>query len=216
MKKFLVLTLLVFGITFIYAQDKTAKEYKIEGAEAYKAKDYAKGLNAFENSIILYEAEGKTDTSLYYNAGACAYKVKEYDKALGFFDRSIELSYKTCTAYLYKANALKKQKNYGEMEAICNIGIEKCNKSKSKFEGILFNYYLKSGLKTFNNAAKMQSNITPLATSDPDKYKAEMVKVTKEFENSLPMLKKAQQINSDDANCNNAIKQANDIISESK
>jgi tetratricopeptide (TPR) repeat protein len=214
MKKFLVLALLIFGISSIYAQDKTAKEYKIEAADFYKAKDYANGLASFEKSIELYEAEGKTDTSLYYNAGACAYKVKSYDKALAFFDKSIELSYKTCTAYLYKANTLKKQKNYEEMEATCNIGIKNCDKNKSKFEDILFNYYLKAGLKTFNNAAKIQSDITPLATSDPEKYKTEMEKVKKEFSKSLPMLEKAQAIDPDDANCNNAIKQANDIINE--
>lgn len=215
MKKFLVLALLIFGISSIYAQDKTAKEYKIEAAEFYKVKDFANGLSSFEKSIALYEAEGKTDTSLYYNAGACAYKIKSYDKALSFFDKSIELSYKTCTAILYKANTLKKQKNYKEMEATCNIGIEKCDKNKSKFEDLLFNYYLKAGLKTFNKAAKIQSDITPLATSDPAKYKTEMEKVKKEFGKSLPMLKKAQAINPDDANCNNAIKQAKEIMSGS-
>ncbi|MBN2172936.1 MAG: hypothetical protein JW731_02310 [Bacteroidales bacterium] len=213
MKRVLVTVLLILGVSFVYAQDKTAKDYKIEGADAYKAKDYQKGLTSFEQAINLYEAEGKIDTSLYYNAGICAIKVDNFEKAVSYFNKSSELDYKVCNSELYKANALMKLENYGEMEKVATAGIAKCPKDKSKFNDLLFQYYLKSGLDIFNGAAKMQAEVTPLATSDPEKYKEEMVKVKDEFKKSLPYLEKAKAIEPKDENVNKAINQANEIIS---
>ena len=212
MRELTVIAIMVFAVSIAQAQDKTAKEFKIEGADAYKAKEYQKGLDSFEKSIALYEAEGKTDTSLYYNAGVCAYKVKSYDKALGFFDKSLSLKYKSCNSLLYKANALKKQKKYDEMEATCNEGISKCSRSQDKFNTILFKHYLKTGLSIYNNAAKMQSSANQYASSDQAKFETEMAKVKNEFKRSLPMLEKAHKIDPDDANCKNALKGAYEIL----
>ena len=212
MKKLLFAVVLVIGITSLNAQDKTAKDYKIEGADAYKAKDYAKGLSSFEKSIQMYEAEGKIDTTLYYNAAICAIKVKEYQKSVDFFNKSIGYDYKTCKSTLYKANALDKLENYEEMETVCTEGVTQCPKYKSKFNEIVFNYYLKSGLEVFNEAAKMQSVATPLAQSNPDEYKAEMEKVKAKFNDSLPMLEKAHDLNPKDESCKNALKQAYELL----
>lgn len=212
MKNLLFAIILVFGISSLYAQDKSAKEYKIEAAEAYKSKDYQTGLNSFEKSIQLYEADGKIDTTLYYNAAICAIKVKDYEKASTYFTRSIELDYKTCKAQLYKASALKKLERNDEMEALCLDGIEKCPKYKNKFNELLFQQYLVAGLDIFNGAAKMQADVTPLATSDPDKYTAEMEKVKAEFNKSLPMLEKAYEIDPSDENVIKALKQAYEIL----
>lgn len=212
MKKLLIAVVLVIGFTSLNAQDKTAKDYKIEGADAYKAKDYATGLSSFEKSIQMYEAEGKTDTTLYYNAAICAIKVKEYQKSVDFFNKSIEFGYKTCKANLYKANALNKLESYEEMETVCNESRTKCPKYKSKFDEIVFKYYLKSGLEIFNEAAQMQSTATPLAQSNPDQYKEEMVKVKAKFTESLPLLEKAHEIKPDDENCKKALKQAYELL----
>lgn len=212
MKKILFAIALVIGVTTLYAQDKSAKEYKVEAAEAYKAKDYQTGLNSFEKSIQLYEAEGKTDTTLYFNAAICAIKVKDYDKSVAFFDRSIELGYKDCKSKLYKANALKGKGDMATMETVANDGIQTCPKYKSKFGDLLFQYYLKSGLDIFNAAAKMQADATPLAQSDPDGYTAAMEKVKAEFNKSLPMLEKANSIKPDDENCKKALKQAYELL----
>ena len=212
MKNLLLTVVFVLGVVILNAQDKTAKDYKIEGAEAYKVKDYQTGLSSFEQAINLYEADGKTDTSLYFNAAICALKVKDYDKSISFFDRSIELNYKSCKSVYYKATVLKKKEDYTTMEQVCNDGISKCPKYKDKLNDLLFQYYLMSGLDVFNGAAKMQADVTPLASSDPDKYKLEMEKVKGEFNKSLPMLEKAQTIKPDDENCNKAINQAKEII----
>ncbi|HPE56435.1 MAG TPA: hypothetical protein P5514_14475 [Bacteroidales bacterium] len=212
MKSLLFAVILVLGISTLNAQDKSAKDYKIEAADAYKAKDYQKGLTSFEKSIQLYEADGKIDTTLYYNAAICAIKVEDYEKAVTYFTRSMELEYKSCKAQLYKANALKKLDRTDEMVTLCEDGLQNCQKYKTKFNELLFQNYLVAGLDIFNGAAKMQADITPLATSDPDKYTAEMEKVKAEFNKSLPLLEKAYAIDPADENVKKALKQAYEIL----
>ncbi len=212
MKRIFFVLVLIISVTTLFAQDKSAKDYKIEAAEAYKAKDYQTGLSSFEKAIQLYEADGKIDTTLYYNAAICAIKVKEYPKAVTYFDRSVDLDYKPCKSKLYKANAQKGADDYAAMEATCNEGIQSCPKYKSKFNELLFQYYLMSGLEVFNNAAKMQADATPLAQSDPDAYKSEMEKVKAEFTRSLPMLEKANSIDPQDENCKKALMQAYELL----
>jgi len=212
MKKLVLAVILLFGITLVNAQEKTAKEYKIEGVDASKAKDFQKGLTAFETAITLYEKEGKTDTALYYNVGVCAYKVKEYDKAVSYFDKTINLNYKSCNAYLYKANILNKQKKYDEMQKVCATGTSRCPKYQSKFNKILFNYNLKTGIGIYNTAAKKQSAAAQYASSKPDKYKSEMTKVKSEFKKALPYLEKAHKLNASDETCKKALKEVYTIL----
>lgn len=212
MKKLALSMILTLAVSVLFAQDKTARDYKIEGAEAYKAKDYQKGLDAFEKAIELYSAEGKTDTSLYYNAAVCAIKVKNYEKAAELFDQSIAFDYKTCKAKLYKANALKILDRGDDLVELCNDGVTNCPKYKSKFNELLFQHYLSGGLEIFNQAAKQQAEITPLATSDPDKYTAEMEKVKARFNEALPLLEKAYEIKPDDENVKKALAQTYEIL----
>jgi tetratricopeptide (TPR) repeat protein len=213
MKKLFITIVFLCGISLtIFAQEKTAKDLKVEALEAFKAKDYQKGFDGFSQAIKMYESEGKIDTSLYFNAGVCAFKVEQYDKCIPYFDRSMELGYKTCIALLYKANALKKLEKNTELEQVCNQGMSTCKENADKFKDLLFQYYLMSGLDIFNKAAKMQADVTPLATSDAEKYKAEMVKVKAEFTKSLPMLEKAHEIIPTDENCKKALKQAYELL----
>ena len=115
-------------------------------------------------------------------------------------------------AQLYKANALKKLDRTDEMVTLCEDGLQNCQKYKTKFNELLFQNYLVAGLDIFNGAAKMQADITPLATSDPDKYTAEMEKVKAEFNKSLPLLEKAYAIDPADENVKKALKQAYEIL----
>jgi tetratricopeptide (TPR) repeat protein len=213
MKKFFLFTLVLLGGALMAnAQDKTAKDYKIEAADAYKAKDYKKGLSSFEQAIALYEAEGKTDTTLFFNAGICALKIEDYEKSVKLFDRSIALNYKECKSMYYKATSLKKLGRNAEMETICNDGVAKCAENAADFNELLFQYYLASGLDIFNAAAKKQAEVTPLAKTDAEKYKAEMEKVKADFASSLPMLEKANKINPTNEDCKKALKQAYELL----
>ncbi len=211
MKKILLFPI-IFGVAFASAQEKSAKDLKIEAASAYEAKDYQKGLDSFEKAIKLYEADQKVDTTLYYNAAVCAVKVNNYDKALTYFNKSIELDYKPCRSLLYKADMLNKLGRTAELEAICSSSSAKCPQYKSKFNEILFQNYVVSGLEIFNNAAKQQAEVTPLAKTNPEKYTSEMEKVKAEFTRSLPDLEKAHNLNPKDENCIKALKQAYEVL----
>ncbi|MBN1337844.1 MAG: hypothetical protein JXA03_00895 [Bacteroidales bacterium] len=195
-----------------WSQDKTARDYKIEAAEAYNAKDYVKGLEAFEKAIVLYEDAGEIDTSLYFNAAVCAYKSDDYEKAVSYFTTSLNMGYKSCSAMLFKANSLRKLEKYDEMEEICNQGTATCKGSADKFNEILLNYYRKEGLEIYNNAAKVQAAATPLIQSDKAKYDSEMEKVKTEFRRALIWLNKAKNIDPADQSVNDAIDGANKVI----
>jgi tetratricopeptide (TPR) repeat protein len=211
-KVFLLLAVFIGGFMLANAQEKTAKDYKIEGVDAYKAKDYKKAFSSFDKAISLYEAEGKTDTSLYFNAGLCALLSDDFNKSIPFFDSSVKFNYKTCKALLYKATALKKLERYSDMEEVCTSSVANCTENASDFNDLLFQYYLASGLDIFNAAAKKQAEVTPLAKTDAEKYLAEMEKVKAEFTNSLPMLEKANKINPANDDCKKALKQAYELL----
>jgi tetratricopeptide (TPR) repeat protein len=212
MKQMLVIWMVILSFNLAQAQDTTARDYKIEGADAYKEKDYAKALTAFEKAIDLYEADGITDTTLYYNVGLCAIRIDDHEKSVTYFNRSIELGYKECYAQLYAANSLRRLDRNEEMKTLAEDGVKKCPDLAGKFNELLFQYYLVSGLEIFNNAAKMQAEITPLASSDPDRYISEMEKVKDEFRRSLPLLESAYELDPNDENCKKALKQAYEIL----
>lgn len=212
MKRLIVILMVILSLNLAHTQNKTARDYKIEGADAYKAKDYAKALSAFEKAIGLYEADGTTDTTLYYNVGLCAIRIEDHQKSVIYFNRSIELGYKECQAQLYVANSLRRLDRNDEMKTLAQDGLKKCPDLAGKFNELLFQYYLVSGLEIFNNAAKMQAEITPFASSDPDRYLSEMEKVKAEFNRSLPLLESAYELDPNDENCKKALKQAYEIL----
>jgi len=197
-----------------YTQEMSARDYKLEAAAALEAKDYAKGLEAFENAIFLYEDAGELDTSLYFNAGVCAYRVDDFEKAMEYFTTSIQMDYRICNALLYKANSLNKLERFEEMEDICNQGIAACSGASSKFNTILFNYYRKQGLEIYNNAARIQAAGASYIESDKARYDSEMEKARAEFEQALVWLNKAKKIDDSNDNVNKAIQGAQKVLQE--
>jgi tetratricopeptide (TPR) repeat protein len=194
------------------AQEKSANDYKLEAAEAYKANDFAKALTGFEKAIELYNQQEKIDTTLYYNAALSAFKLSQWDKAVSYFDHSIRLDYRTCNAYLYKGNALKKAEKFDQMEATLNEARGKCPDMKDKYNDILFNYYLKNGLDFYNKGSKIQSSANGLAKTDQNKYQAEIDKAKTEYRKALPHLEKAYSINPIDKNVTTALKASYEIL----
>ena len=192
MRRMIFVLALLVGFGVMNAQDKTARDFKIEGADALKTKDYTAALPAFEQAIKLYEADSKPDTTLYFNAGYCAYKTKDYAKANTFFDKSIELGYKKCKAKYLKVAILKKEKKSDEMLVLAEDGASSCAKMKPKFTKIIAGHHKKVALKSFNNASKKLAKTNALAKSNPKKFKTEMIKIQQLFKEVLPLLEKAK------------------------
>lgn len=206
----------ILGIILIggnlFAQDKTARDYKIEGAEAYSAKDYAKALEAFENAIALYEKSGEIDTALYFNAGVCAYKVDNYEKAESLFETSVNLVYKPCKAMLFRTNSLRKLERYDEMEKVADKGVASCPKSADKFNDILFGYYMKEGLELYNDAAKVQADAVTYIESDNEKYKQKMARAKEGYQQAMPYLKKANNLDPANQSVSKAMQAAKQML----
>ncbi len=199
MRKIAFLLVLLVGFGAVNAQEKSARDFKIEGADAYKAKDYATALTAFEQAIKLYEADNDADTTLYFNAGYCAYKTKDFEKANGYMKTSIELNYKVCKAKLLLTSILKKQKKTSEMLVMAEEGAKTCPKNRAKFNKIIAGHHKKVALKAYNNASKKLAKVNTLAKSNPAKFKTEMIKVQKMFKNALTLLEKAKSYKAEQA-----------------
>ena len=206
-----VLSFLVIGAGMLNAQEKSAKDFKIEGAAAYKQKDYKTALVAFEQAIKLYEADNNIDTTLYFNAGYCAYKTKDYDKAFDYLNTSLKMNYKPCTSKLLIATVLKKKNKAEEMLAMAEEGMNTCPKQKSKFKKLIAGHHKKVALKAYNKASQKLAEINSLATTNPAKYKTEMKKVQQMFKKALVLLEKAKSYKEDQAILD-AITQSEKII----
>jgi tetratricopeptide (TPR) repeat protein len=211
MRRMIFALALLIGFSVMNAQDKTARDFKIEGAEAYKAKDYAAALPAFEQAIKLYEADSKPDTTLYFNAGYCAYKTKDYTKASTYFDKSIELGYKKCKAKFLKVAILKKEKKSDEMLVLAEDGANTCPKMKPKFTKIIAGHHKKVALKSFNAASKKLAKTNAYAKTNPKKFKSEIVKVQQMFKKTLVLLEKAKSYKAEQSILD-AIEQAQKVI----
>jgi tetratricopeptide (TPR) repeat protein len=211
MRKIAFLLVLLVGFGVINAQEKSARDFKIEGADAYKAKDYSTALSAFEQAIKLYETDNDADTSLYFNAGYCAYKTKDFEKANAYMNTSIKLNYKVCKAKLLMTSILKKQKKTSEMLVMAEEGAKNCPKNRAKFNKVIAGYHKKVALKAYNKASKKLTKVNALAKSNPNKFKSEMIKVQKMFNTALVLLEKAKSYKAEQAIID-AITQSKKII----
>jgi tetratricopeptide (TPR) repeat protein len=67
---------------------KQAEEKKIQGNEAYKAKNFEEALKHYQDAIDF----DNTDMTYYTNKAAVYYEMKEYDKCIEECDRAVEKS----------------------------------------------------------------------------------------------------------------------------
>lgn len=195
MKKFLLAIAFCFGIVVGFAQEeKSAVDFKNEGNDALRAKDYPKALKLYEQALTKWGDEPK-DTAMVYNMAVCAYQTKSYDKALKFLDESMALNYKKETAILYKANtyrALKKDDEYVKtLEEALVI-----SPNDDKIKGMLSTVYAKEANVFYTAGAKiLKSAAADVAaakykTTDPQ-YKEAEGKAKEEFQKALPIIEKA-------------------------
>lgn len=194
MKKLFFAAILCLAFTTLYSQDtKTANDYKLEGKEAYKQKNYGKALAAFESAIKICEEEKTPDKTLYYNAAYFANKIKNYSKAALYFDKSIKINYKASKAYLYKAISYKHLKDEKNFELTLKEGL-KAFPDNYKLKKQLFNLYFKKGSKDFNAGSEILQKAAPLAKTNPKKYTQEQKKANVIFRKALPLIVKAHNI----------------------
>lgn len=218
MKQILFIALTCFFAVSSYAQDeqeKTAVEYRNDGVNAYKTKDYAKSLEAFEKSWEL--SQENTDVPFFAGVAAINFaKTKKdnpeeeksmYEKAISFFDKSIELKAKGYKPYVYKATAQQKISDYASMEKTLDAGIEAYPAMKSKFNKLFATCYFALGLEHYNTAVEFQQKASDAAKqNNADKMNAELKNAKKEFEVALPYMENSYKIDPKKKNTLTALK----------
>jgi tetratricopeptide (TPR) repeat protein len=195
MKRFFLALAFCFGIVVGFAQDeKSAIDFKNEGNDALRAKDYSKAIKLYEQALSKWGTEPK-DTAMVYNMAVCAYQTKSFEKAVKLFDEAIALNYKASTAILYKANTYKAQKKDAEYLKTLEEGLA-LFPADERIKGMLAAVYVKEANEFYTAGAtilKVAADDVAAAkykTTDPQ-YKEAEAKAKAEFQKALPVIEKA-------------------------
>ena len=189
-----MIAVLLIGVTALFAQDKTASDYRAEGKTAYKAKDYKTAFELFKKSIEVNETNGVTDTSLFYNAAYCAYKSKKYTDANVYFNKSIEIGYKKEKSYIFIANGAKRAKDNETLDKALEQGLKEFPESKKLLTFQAKRFFI-VGLGHYNNASQLIQVAAQVVESDPKKFEIKKAEAEAEYKAAIPYLKKAYIIN---------------------
>ena len=189
------------------AQDKSADDFKNEGNEFVRTKDFKSVLASYEQAITLWG--DSVDAATVYAAADCARRIKNNDTAIKYYNKSQELNYKGDFCVFYIADILKDQNKDDEMEKVLLAGIEKYADGKpvQLMKKTLVSYYLKQGLEPYNEAGKI---LATTATAKPEEYAAITAKANEKFAEARPLIEKVLSF---DAANENATKMMNEIVS---
>jgi tetratricopeptide (TPR) repeat protein len=203
MKRFFLAIVFCFGIVVGFAQDeKGAIDFKNEGNEALRSKDYAGALKLYEQALSKWGDEPK-DTAMVYNMAVCAYQSKDFDKAIKLLDETIAMDYKKETALLYKINTYRLTKNDAEYEKTLEVALAN-SPDDDKIKGMLANVYLKEANVFYTAGANILKDAaadvaaSKYKTTD-DQYKVATEKAKDEFKKALPLVEKALVIDPENA-----------------
>lgn len=203
MKRFFLAFAFCLGMfTGMAQEEKTAIDFKNEGNEALRSKDYAGALKLYETAVSKWGDEPK-DTALVYNMAVCAYQSKSFDKALKYFDESIKMEYKKETALLYKAYTYRNLKNDEEYVSTLEEALV-VSPNDDKIKGMLAIVYMKEANVFYTNGAKILKQAAAdvaaakyKTTDEP--YKEATEKAKDEFKKALPLVDKALSYDPDNA-----------------
>ncbi|NPA36337.1 MAG: tetratricopeptide repeat protein [Chlorobi bacterium] len=220
MKYLLTLSLALFVMTGIMAQDKTAAEYKNEGNAALKSKDFKTALANYEKAIELWGDSEELDAPTVYNAATSARKLKDYDKAIEYYKKSKELNYRPDISTYYIAFSLKNQGKEKEMEQVLLSALKEFPNSKyiGHMKKMLVTYYLKEGSVPFNEAAKIWESYNSLSEAQRTKelYDKTAVKANAKYEEAKPYFEKVLEIDPTNANAKKALTEINNNLKGKK
>ena len=107
--------------------DIEGKQFVNNGILAYNAKEYAKALKAFENTLAICKIENieRTDTLAIYYAGACAQETGDLAKSEMYYREAIAVGYKAEAAYIRMERMYAAAENNEKAFAILKEGREK-------------------------------------------------------------------------------------------
>lgn len=192
MKLSVKMTIALLAIPFMsFAQDKTADEYKNEGNEFVRAKNFQSALESYEKAITLWG--DSVDEATVYNAADCARRIKSFDKAMALYTQAKELNYKPDYATYYIADILGKTGKDAERIAVLEEGIEqfKIGKAAAFMKKGLVSEYVKDAAEIYNDAQKI---LGECATAKPEEYAAIEARSNARLAEAKPFVEKALAI----------------------
>ncbi len=197
MKKFGIFLLMMAAATFASAQDKSADEYKNEGNEFVRNKNFAGALESYKKAISLWG--DSVDAATVYNAGMCAQKTKSLDEAYTYYAKAQELGYKEADAAYRMTTILKAQKKLDEYAEAVKQGFEKYKNGKTgnRFRQDYAKLFRDKAFALYNEGAEITKTMQTAAADKMDALKAS---AKAKFSEAKPLIEQALEIYPDDAN----------------
>jgi hypothetical protein len=198
----------------VFAQEKSAADYKNEGNEALRSKDYQKALELYEESVANWEEGEPLEDAMLYNMASCARRIDDYDKAVKYYGMSKEQGYRADISAYYIAQSLGKQNKDEEMETFLVEAIEEFSSSKyvGHMKKMLVNYYLKQASEPFNEASQI---LASAQNADPSQYDEINSRANEAFAKAKPWFEKVLEYDPKNASAKASLKEINNRLSAS-
>jgi len=206
MKYLLTVSFVLFAFAAgLAAQDKTAADYKNEGNDALRNKDYATALELYEKAIENWE-EGEPEDAMVYNAATCARRIENFDKAIKYYNMAKDRGFRDDIATYYIAYLMGKQGKAEEMEEFLKGAVEEYQNSKyiGHMKKLLVNYYLKKASDPYNEASQI---LASAQNADPSQYDEITANANEEFRKAQKWFEKALEIDPDNEDAKSSLKE---------
>ncbi|MGQ1890559.1 tetratricopeptide repeat protein [Thermophagus sp. OGC60D27] len=212
MKYFLSVSVVLFLFAgSLFSQEKTAAEFKNEGNDALRNKDYKTALELYEKSLKNWGSEEPVDDAMIYNMATSARRIENYDKAIKYYKMCEEKGFRGDIASYYIAFSLKKQNKEEEMEKELLTAIEKYKTSKylGHMKKMLVTYYLKKGAEPFNEASQI---LASAQNADPSQYDEINNRANEAFAKAKPWFEKALNYDPNNASAKKSLDEINNRL----
>lgn len=211
LKTLFVSLLMAMPMVGFAQEDKSADEYKNDGNAAYRNKDFAGALTAYEKAIELWGEE--LDAATVYNAAMCAEKTKDLDKAKTLYEKSVTLDYKADISTYKITSILGKQKKVEEQRAALEAAVTKYTEGKAAafIKKDLAKSYRDEAFAAYNAGAK---KLAECQSAKPEDYAAIKAEAKKIFSEGTPWIEKALTVSPGDEQCTKIKQSIDEMIAE--
>ena len=209
MKYLLTISFVLFALVgSALAQDKTAADFKNEGNDALRNKDYQKALELYENALDIWAEDEPVEDAMVYNMATCARRIENYDKAIKYYKMSKEQGFRGDISSYYIAYSLNKQGKEEEMEKFLVKAIDEYSTSKyvGHMKKMLVTYYLKRGSEPYNEASQI---LASAQNADPSQYDEINAKANEAFKQAKPWFEKALKYDPNNSNAKASLQEIN-------
>lgn len=213
MKYLLTISFLLFALGgSMFAQDKSAADYKNEGNDALRNKDYEKALELYEQAVANWEEGEPVEDAMVYNMATCARRIENYDKAIKYYQMAKDQGFREDIASYYIAFSLNKQEKHEEMEQFLINAVEEFASSKyvGHMKKLLVNYYLKKGSEPYNEASQI---LASAQNADPSQYDEINARANEAFSKAKPWFEKALEYDPDNSSAKATLEEINNRLS---